>query len=392
MTTTAAPTYDADLFSRDGIVHPYGHYRALRELGGAVFLAAQGIWAIPRYEGVKRVLADADTFISGRGIAVSDEMNAMLTGSIITSDGEAHTAIRVREAEPLTPRALEPLRRQVREEAAALIDRLAARREFDALQDLACHLPVTIVAELVGLPERGRENMLEWSASIFQLVGPLNELSRGALARCGEMFEFADAIRPQDVRPGSWAARIFALHAAGAIDRTEVSRMLIDLIGPALDTTIFGIGNMILLLGNHPEQWALLRRSPDLVPNAVNEALRLESPIRAFTRYCTRAAEFDGVEVPAGARLLVLYASANRDERQWGADAEQLRVDRADAGRQLAFGYGRHQCLGMHLARLEMGAILEAMVARVERYTLGEPRHALITSMRGLEALPAVFH
>lgn len=389
---TSRPVYDDDLFSPDGIINPYGHYRSLRALGGAVFMPTHNIWAIPRFSGVKHALEDTTTFISGKGIAISDQMNEMLVGSIITSDGPAHARIRAFEAAPLMPRSLDALREQVRSEARQLVSRLVVRRSFDGVVDLAQHLPVTIVADLVGLPEKGRENMLEWSASIFQLVGPLNALSQNAVADCVEMFDFVQGVDRKDVRQGSWADRIFGLCEDGTIDREEAARMLVDLIGPALDTTIFGISNMLLLLGQNPDQWARLKADPRLVSNAVNEVLRLESPIRGFTRFVTRDAEFEDTVVPADSRVLILYASANRDERMWGDDADRFDVGRSNSSKQLAFGYGRHSCLGMHLARLEMSAVLEAMIEQISRFSIGEPEMAMITSLRGLKSLAVTLH
>lgn len=390
--SATCPQFEGDIFSPDGIVRPYDNYRTLRDLGGAVFMPQHNVWAIPRFAGVKQVLEDATTFVSGKGIAISDEMNDMLVGSIITSDGAAHSRIRSLEAAPLMPRSLDGLREQVNMEARKLVSRLVVRRNFDGVLDLAQHLPVTIVADLVGLPEKGRENMLEWSAAIFQLVGPLNALSQSALADCAEMFSFVESVNRNDVRPGSWADRIFGLCDDGTIDREEASKMFVDLIGPALDTTIFGISNMLMLLGQNPNQWSRLKTEPRLIPNAVNEVLRLESPIRGFTRVAMQDAAFESTVVSAGSRLLVLYASANRDERMWGNDAHVLNVERPNAGKQLAFGYGRHSCLGMHLARLEMRAVLEALVEQVAGFSVGEPEMAMITSLRGLKRLAVTLH
>lgn len=385
------PCYEPDIFSVDGVVNPYPHYAALRALGSAVFLPLHSVWAIPRYAGVKLVLDDPETFISSKGIAISREMNEMLVGSIITSDGPAHARLRALEAPPLMPPSLERLREHVRAEARALVRRLRERQTFDCVTDLAQYLPVTIVADLVGLPATGRENMLEWSASIFQLVGPLNELSETALSNCVEMFDFTQSVAATDVRPGSWAARIFDLCEQGTVTHAEAGRMLVDLIGPALDSTIFGISNLIFLLGENPDQYSKLRANPALVGNAVNEALRLESPIRGFTRYSRRDVDFEGVMVPANSRLLVLYASANRDERMWGRDAARFDVERPHAAKHLAFGYGKHSCLGMHLARLEMTAILEAMTEQVESLRIEVPERELITSLRGIRRMRTEF-
>lgn len=390
--TLTVPTYDHDIFSEDGILHPYGYYKELRELGDAVYVPTYDYWAIPRFDGVKKALEDTATFISGKGIAVSNEMNEMLVGSIITSDGDAHARIRALEAAPLMPRSLDALREQVRGEARDLIKRLATRQNFDGVVDLAQYLPVTIVADLVGLPEKGRENMLDWSASIFQLVGPLNELSQSAVADCGEMFSFVQSVDRSDVRPGSWADRIFSLRDDGAISGEEAAKMLVDLIGPALDTTIFGMTNMLLLLSQNPEQWSRLKADRELVPNAINEVLRLESPIRGFTRFTTKDVKIGETHVSEGSRVLLLYGSANRDERMWGETADSFDVSRSNASKQLAFGYGRHSCIGMHLAKLEMTAVLDAMLDQFEAFSIDNVEMAMITSLRGVKHMDVIVH
>ena len=167
--------------------------------------------------------------------------------------------------------------------------------------------------------------------------------------------------------------------------------MLVDLIGPALDSTYFGIGNMIRLLGENPGQWDQVRQHVEFVSATVNETLRLESPIRGFTRFTADEATVGDIVVPKDSRVLLLYASANRDERYWGADSETMNIRRPDVGRQIAFGFGRHSCLGMHLARLEMSAILEAMIRHVSAIAVADAEPATITSLRGLTRMRTSF-
>jgi cytochrome P450 len=159
-----------------------------------------------------------------------------------------------------------------------------------------------------------------------------------------------------------------------------------DYLGPSLDTTIFATANLILLFGRYPEQWELLREDPTLIANAINEALRLESPIRGFTRHLTADAAIGGATILAGSRALLLYASANRDERKW-QDPERFDIRRR-ASDHLGFGNGTHMCAGLHLARLEMTALLEVLVEKVRRFELGEPVLAVNNVLRGLKSLP----
>jgi len=159
-----------------------------------------------------------------------------------------------------------------------------------------------------------------------------------------------------------------------------------DYLGPSLDTTIFATANLILLFGTYPDQWDLVRKDPALIPGAINEALRLESPIRGFTRHLTDNATIGDVTVPNASRVLLLYASANRDERKWeGPERFDVRRRASD---HLGFGNGTHMCAGLHLARLEMTALLEVLVEKVRHFDIGEPVLALNNVLRGLASLP----
>jgi cytochrome P450 len=190
---------------------------------------------------------------------------------------------------PLTPKALEDVRAQIEAEAHALIDRLLRPRSFDGMADLACHLPLTIVTQLVGLPEDGRENMLKWAAGGFDIFGVQNERGKQGVETVKEMRSYIiEQAVPEQLKPRSWTARIYDLADQGAIPR-DICRLLVrDYIGPSLDTTIAATGQMLFELGKDPKQFELLRRDPSLIPNATNEAVRLGSPIRSLTRTVAR--------------------------------------------------------------------------------------------------------
>ena len=162
---------------------------------------------------------------------------------------------------------------------------------------------------------------------------------------------------------------------------------MIDYLAPSLDTTISAIASALHLFATHPEQWQAIRDDPSLIPNAVNEVVRIESPLRAFSRRVTTDVEVAGTTLPKGARVLVIYASANRDALQW-TDPDTFDVHR-DATSQLGFGHGTHGCAGQGLARMETQAILTALAARVEHIRCtGEPTWALNNIIHRFERLP----
>ena len=162
--------------------------------------------------------------------------------------------------------------------------------------------------------------MLDWASANFDALGPLNAPSRGRRRR----RDGDGCVRPARRRPGRPARRVAwrpgssAAAERGDIDARHNARCcIIDYLAPSLDTTISALGNAVWLFATHPDQWELLRREPHRVKNAFNEVLRLESPINCFTRVTTTRTELGGFELPAGARVVLLYASANRDERRW---------------------------------------------------------------------------
>jgi cytochrome P450 len=393
MPAAQLPRFEQDLFSDEGILHPYEYYRQIRDLGPVVEYPMYDCYAVGRYDDVRRVLRDDKTFISGEGIALSAAMNEKMKGAIITSDSPRHDFLRKIQGEPLTPNAVSELTGLVMQEAEGLISRImAGSRNVDGMTTIAQYLPVTIVSELVGLPAEGRENMRAWAAAGFQMAGPFNARARASLGLVSEINDYAyRVLDPSTVKPGSWAARAFQHADDGTITPEMARRIVLDLVNPSLDTTILATGSLLMLLGQNPDQWEAIKSNPALIPGAVNEALRLESPIRAFTRLVALDAEIGGVSVPKGARLLILYGSANRDERRW-ENAGRFDVARSNAGGQLAFGFGRHTCLGAHLAKLEMQSILKAMSTRVESFQIGDPVFMLNNILRGPETLPMTLH
>ena len=204
-----------------------------------------------------------------------------------------------------------------------------------------------------------------------------------------EMIAYAQQLAEGPLPQHCFAAGILRAAQQGEIEATRCPMLFVDYLGPALDTTISAIGNAIWLLATHPDQWQLLRDEPERVKAAVNEALRLESPISCFSRVAEVDAVVDGVDLPAGSRVLVSFASANRDERRWD-DPESFDISRESAG-QLAFGHGEHACVGMGLARLEVAAVLSALVERTGRIQLAdEPTRRLNNLIRSFRSLPVV--
>jgi cytochrome P450 len=245
------------------------------------------------------------------------------------------------------------------------------------------------VSHLVGLPESGRERMRDWAAATFDALGTMNARAQAAFGPFGEMITYAGAVRRDELRPDGWAARLFRAADDGLIEPSDIPAMLIDYIAPSLDTTILGTGHLLYQLGRHPEQWDLVRAHADLIPRAVDEALRYEAPVRAFSRLAAADHDVGGTTIRAGDRVLVIFGSANRDERRY-EDPDRFDVTR-DAKDHVGFGHGVHRCAGAFLAQLEMQSLLRAMASRVRRIEVGDAEPMLNNVLRGYRSFPVAF-
>jgi cytochrome P450 len=376
------PVSALDMFGDDILRDPYPAYETLRELGPVVWLEAVGAYIFTRYDDVKNALARPEIFSSAQGVMMNDRMNAALRGIVLCSDGAAHDVMRKVLIAPLSPKALADLRARITDEAENLVERLVAKRSFDAATEFAQHLPVTIVSELVGLPEEGRERMLVWAQANFDCFGPMNKRTLDAFPIVEEMvaFAFNDCV-PGKLKPGGWAQRIWDAAERGEIRADQCPIMMNDYMGPSLDTTIFATQSAVRLFAENPDQWTILRENPQLIPNAINEVVRIESPIQNFSRVTTRPFEIGGAILPVGSRVIVSYAAANRDPRKW---EEPNRFDvRRRAMDHLGFGFGEHQCIGNNLARMEISALFTALAKRVEHIELHRAERCLNNVLRG---------
>jgi cytochrome P450 len=383
---SAAPWSDHDPYTDEALLNPWPGYKQMRDAGPAVWLPKYEMFALARYDSVRHVLEDWKSFPSGDGVMMNDRMNEVLRGNTLCSDGADHAALREILMRPLTPRALRSVRDTITAEAEDVVSTLVAAETFDAATDLANHLPVTVVSKLVGLPEKGRERMLIWAEQMFNCFGPMSDRTAASFPILEEMMDYAtNQAVPENVKPGSWAAGIHEAVARGDVPAETCPAILVDYMGPSLDTTICAISTAVWLFANHPDQWDLLRQDPRLIPSAVNEVLRYDAPLQGFSRSVVRDVDIDGVVLPVGSRAIVFYGAANRDERKY-PDPDRFDVLRRPAD-HLGFGAGPHACAGMNLARMEMLALFTALAKRVRRFTIVEQTPLLNNVLRGFTTL-----
>jgi cytochrome P450 len=384
----AAPAYQPDIYSVDAIVNPYPHYQRLRDLGPVVWLTKHRVYALPRYAECKAVLRDDETFLSGSGVALNGIANRLSRGTTLNSDGAEHDRRRKLLAHGLLPRALRAIGDTVDTMAATVVEAALNNGEIDGVNDLAAALPLAIVPDLIGWPRDQHEHLIEWGGATFDVLGPLNWRAIKAMPNVFRMLRFARrVVRERTFLDGSMADELLKAADQGKLSHAECPALMVDYLAPSIDTTMSAISNALYLFASHPEQWRLLKDEPALMANAINEVIRYEPPLRAFARLVSRPVEIAGVSIPSGARVLVMYASANRDEREWENPA--VFDIRRDACRQIGFGQGAHACAGQSLARLETTAMLRALLERVDRIDVtSSPTWAINNVIHRHERLP----
>ncbi len=383
---SSAPAVDVDLYADDVVADSTAAFQRIRDAGPVVRLPRNRVWAMGRFEDVRAALRDDELFASDCGVAANPVTNLSGRNSILFSNGRTHAVRRSVMMQPLGAKALAPVADRIEAEADAVVAGLVGAPEFDAVREFSSALPLRVVAELVGLPVPA-DRLLAWSTMAFDVLGPLNRRWRRVLPSSLSLIAYVQRLDRARVTPGSWAAGIFDAADRGEIGKVEARMMIIDFIAPSLDTTVHSTSHMLWLLGRNPDAWQRLRREPELIPAAVVEAVRIASPVRCFTRRVSRDAELGGVRLRAGDRVALLFAAANMDERRF-PDPARFDLDRPPGG-NLGWGNGPHTCIGIHLAKIEMQALLRALVARVEKIdTVADPPRIHNNTVQGIASLP----
>lgn len=390
------PYYEADLFTDEALKDPFGHYRAIRDAGSVVRLKSPQALALSRFEDVQAALRADDVLISGKGVGFNEVVNAPTEQpSLIQSDGDRHRRLRRPVAKPLMPAALRERREMLKTMISTRIQSLVDAASFDGVSEIAQFLPVQAVSHLVGLPEEGRSSMLRWAAASFNALAPTDdEDSKTALAddltTFAEAKRYFESVEPARLRPGSWVDMLFQAVDRGSLQIGEARAAMSGLVNPSLDTTINAAAHLMYNLGKNPDQWDLLRNNPALIRSAVFEGVRYSAVVRWFSRFAERDYDVAGTTIPAGSRVMIMYASANRDERRY-RDPDRFDVTRNPTD-QLGWGTGPHMCVGMHLAQIEMEVLLEALIEQVERIEVGEPKYGVNRALYGIDRLPMRLH
>ncbi|MGF7121457.1 cytochrome P450 [Rhodococcus sp. BE178] len=390
------PGLDDDPFDDATLADPYEFHARLRAAGPVVRLPRYDVLAMGRYTDVHAALTDWRTFVSGRGVGLSDfqhETPWRTPSLLLEADPPDHTSVRAAMNAILSPRSVRQLRDHLQQQADLLVDALVRRGEFDAVTDLAEVFPLQVFPDAVGVRAEGRENLLPYGAMAFNAFGPRNDRVTRALETAEPIQAWiSESCERANLSVTGFGAQIWAAADRGEITHAQAPMLVRSLLTAGVDTTVFGIGNALHALAAHPAQWSILHERPNLAKFAFDEALRFESPVQTFFRTTAADTEFAGHRIAEGQKVLLFLGSGNRDERHWGDRSEEFDIQRAASG-HVAFGMGIHQCVGQPIARLEAETILTALARRVRRI---EPTAAAVprlnNTLKGWASIPVRVH
>jgi cytochrome P450 len=380
-----------DLFSPELRRNPYPAYEELRSISPLFCEPQSGLWMVFDFDGVKRVLADHETFSSRCG-----------PDWLIFNDPPRHALLRTLISQAFTPRATASLEPRIRELSRELLDRSVGRGEMDLAADYSVPLPMMVISHLLGIPAADQPRMVRWSDAVLNMSltipaagGAAAEAEREFAASTAEVDDYLTNLlaerseRPQD----DLLTRLVHAEVDGQrLTKDEVRGFFQLLLVAGQETTTNLINLAILCLLEHPDQFALLRQRMELLPSAIEEVLRYRSPFQWMFRFTTRDTELHGQPIPARKMILAMIGSANRDPKQF-PEADRFDITR-EPNPHLAFGHGIHFCLGAPLARLEARVALTDLITRLAGMRLASdepwtPRKAL--HVHGPTRLPIRF-
>ena len=394
---------ELDLLDPEFLADPYPVYHRLRA-EAPVYRHPFGFYVLTRYDDVAAFLRDARFGKSGYQALFEARFGggpdaSWLALSMLFRDPPDHTRLRALVGQAFTPRVVGTLRPHVQAIVDGLLDGVTEAGRMDVIEDLAYPLPVTVISELLGVPVDEADQVKGWSRDVARALDAIalpvepEVLERGRRATVGMVDYFRELAEARRRRPGPdlLSGLVEAEEAGDRLTERELLASCVLLYVAGHETTVNLVGNGLLALLTHPDQWRRLRDEPARLPAAVEELLRWDGPVQRTGRMAAEDVEIGGVAIPAGTLVLGILGAANRDPAHF-ADPDRLDVTR-DEPRHLAFGAGIHYCLGAPLARLEAQVAIGAVLRRFSGLTLDVERPVWRPSstLRGLEALPVTF-
>jgi cytochrome P450 len=364
-------------------------------------------WAVTKYADIQLISQRPRLFSSERGTQLFEavrrsrgepifgqdgSMSAMAASapSILRMDPPRHNRHRKLVMGAFTPRRIAALEPRIREIAKRSLDAIDVRGLVDYVEQIAIPMPMYVIAEMLGVSSDDYDDFRRWSDAMIEAGG--GDVTLETAKVVGELVRYVLDVaerRRRDPQDDLISILIEAELEGERLTDAEIGMFCLTLLVAGNETTRNLVSGGGLLLMRHPEQREKLLADPGLLPNAIEEMLRVVSPVRNFARVATEDTELRGKRIREGEMLVLFYGSGNRDEEVFGADSDAFDVARATARRQIAFGFGEHLCLGASLARLEARVMFEELFARWPRFALaGDPAPLPSILMNGLVHMP----
>ncbi|CAM3136038.1 cytochrome P450 [Mycobacterium colombiense] len=390
MPTTTVPLHSPDFYAGD----PYPIYRELRNTTPVVWNDVTNFWALLKYEDVRYVSGHPLAFSSTKGITIPDptQPEPVQEGNLIFTDPPRHRQLRKLINSGFTRRQVQLLEPKVRQIVKGIVDGVDPSREYEFAEEIAAPLPTRMIAEMLGAPPEDWEQFRAWSDAAVGTADPDIELD--SIVALGELYEyFTKLIAARRSGEVSGQDDLLSILAAAEVDGERLSdadllnfSFLLLVAGNETTRNLIALGTLALI--DHPDQFALLRSNPSLLPSAVEEMLRYTSPVTHMARRATENIEIRGQQIKAGDTVVMLYGAANRDEEIFGSTSEEFDITR-NPNPHIAFGAGEHACLGAQLARLEARVMFEVLLGAYPTIELtGDVSRLRATMVPGVKRMP----
>lgn len=385
-----------DPLSPEQLADPYPTYAEMRKSAPVMFDPTHDLWIVSRYDDVAAVVRDTETYSSENAVRANTkplppEVQAILnTGwplgpTITDSDGDAHRRLRLTVSRALTPRRMLESEESIRKNVDELIDNFqrGGLTHTEIIDAFAWSLPMTTITDLLGVPRADVPKFHRWSVSWLRIMQATDDLDalKGFAQDVVDLQRYFMAIvdSPAGEDATTFAGSLLSARLPGKepLTREEAMRMMTNVIIAGHVTVTRTIGNAIRVLLDHPEQLSALMAKPELAETMVEEVLRFESPAQGLFRTVTRDTELGGVAIPAGARVMVHWGSANRDDSAF-EHPEVFDIERDSKATHVAFGKGIHACLGAPVARLQLQIAIPRLFERLPNLRIPETEGAAV--------------
>ncbi|ODR14020.1 cytochrome P450 [Mycobacterium shimoidei] len=384
---TEVPLHSPDFYAGD----PYPSYRQLRATNPVCWNDVTKFWALLKYEDIRFVSSSPAMFTSTKGITIPDPAmpNPVQEGSLIFTDPPRHRQLRKLINSGFTRRRVGLLEPKIRDIVRGILDGIEAGSVHEFAEEIAAPLPTRMIAELIGAPPDDWEQFRAWSDAATGTADP--EIDLDPLVAASQLYEYFEKLivarraEPRD--------DLLSVLAGAEIDGQRLSdedllnfTFLLLVAGNETTRNLIALGTLALI--EHPDQCRLLVQQPALIPGAVEEMLRWNSPVVHMARTATTDVEIRGRLIAEGDVVVMLYGSANRDEDIFGSDAEEFHITR-HPNPHIAFGCGEHSCIGAQLARLEASVLFDELLRRFPRLELVGPVDRMrATMVPGVKRMP----